>query len=231
MRAVIFANGILGDPSEAAKHIQKGDLIIAADGGSLNCLATGRWPDAIVGDFDSLSPWLLADLKKKVIHLLEHPQDKDQTDLELAIEFAINQGVQEILFFGLYGERLDQTLGNLLLLSKDQWKETRMVASSGADTAYLLHSGQSITLVGQPGDIVSLIPLTEFVQGVCADGLRWPLTGAVLNFGTTLSISNTLKAPKAVVAIRSGKLMVTHRKSEQLQSLPGELDKQPEVRI
>lgn len=213
MRAVIFANGTIGEPAQVASLINPEDLLIAADGGSLNCLAAGRWPHIVVGDLDSLSQEILVEFKRNKVKFLEHPRDKDQTDLELAIQFAVGQGATEVLFLGLYGERLDQTLANLLLLARDDWKDVRLTLSSGHEQAYLLHSGGSINLTGRPGDVVSLIPFSETVYGVSTHGLRWPLSEADLYFGTTLSISNELISSEASVKILSGKLLVTHRKS------------------
>ncbi len=214
MRAVIFANGSLGDFNQAYQLIRPDDLIIAADGGSLNCLSTGHWPDIVIGDLDSLSTELIGEFKKRKIRLLEVPRDKDKTDLELAIQFALDQGVAEVLFLGLYGERLDQTLANLLLLTRDEWEDLRLAVSSGKDMAYLLRSGDTIDLDGDPGDLVSLIPLSRRVQGVSTKGMRWSLSDAELSFGTTLSISNEIVTPEASVKIQSGKLLVVHRRAE-----------------
>lgn len=215
MRAVIFANGTLGDLAQIIPLIRSGDLLIAANGGSLNCLSSGRWPHTVVGDLDSISHDLLLEFRRHNVNFLEHPRDKDKTDLELALQFAISQGAVEVLLLGLYGERLDQTLANLLLLARDDWKDVRVTLSSGAELAYLLHSEGSINLIGKPGDIVSLIPLSEIVRGVSTQGLRWPLSGADLSFGTTLSISNELTTSEASVKILSGKLLVTHRRGNK----------------
>lgn len=214
MRAVIFANGSLEDFNQAYQLIRPDDLIIAADGGSLNCLSTGHWPDIVIGDLDSLSTELIGEFKKRNIRLLEVPRDKDKTDLELAIQFALDQGVAEVLFLGLYGERLDQTLANLLLLTRDEWEGLRLTVSSGKDMAYLLRSGDTLDLDGDPGDLVSLIPLSRRVQGVSTKGLRWSLSDAELSYGTTLSISNQFVTPEASVKIHSGKLLVVHRRVE-----------------
>lgn len=213
MRAVIFANGTLGDLNQVIRLIKPDDLLIAADGGSLNCLSTGHWPNTIIGDLDSLPGELIAEFKRRNIRLLEVPRDKDKTDLELAIQFAVNHGVAEVLLLGLYGERLDQTLANLLLLTRDEWKHLRLMVSTGVDMAYLLRSGDSLDLEGKPGDIVSLIPLSVLVKGVSTRGMRWPLSEAELNYGTTLSISNEIVTPEAGVKIQNGKLLVIHRKA------------------
>ena len=68
-------DGLMGRP-------QKGDLVIAADGGYIYLKELGIEPDVLLGDFDSL---------KRVPeheHLLRHSPIKDDTDMALAVAYA-----------------------------------------------------------------------------------------------------------------------------------------------
>jgi thiamine pyrophosphokinase len=67
--------------------------------------------------------------------------------------------------------------------------------------------------MGNLGDLVSLIPLTPDVKGVSTRGLKWPLISATLTFGSTLGISNELTDSEAEIQLRSGTLLLVHRKS------------------
>ena len=213
MRAVIFANGSLGDPSAARAAIQRDDLLIAANGGTQNSLSLHMRPAVIIGDLDSLSPDLLEELRAQGTHFAIHPRDKDQTDLELAVRYAIEQGVQEILFLGLLGGRLDQTLANLLLLALPDWGRIRFVVVSGPDTAHFLREGDHVLIEGQAGDLVSLLPLSPQVSGVTTLGLRWPLDAAELHFGSTRGISNEIIEHPVQIQIDGGYLLVVHRET------------------
>jgi thiamine pyrophosphokinase len=213
LRAVIFANGDLDDPQAAMQAIRPGDLLIAADGGTHNCRALGLHPDTVIGDLDSLSPGLLEELESRGTHFVVHPRDKDQTDLELALHYAIDQGASEILLLGLLGGRLDQTLANLLLLALPDWGKVNLAAVSGPDTAHFLRPGEAINVTGRTGDIVSLIPLSPTVTGVTTQGLRWPLHDAELRFGSTLGISNEVVGTTVRIQSRTGQLLVVHRKT------------------
>lgn len=213
MRAVIFANGNLSYPGEARAAIHPGDLLIAADGGAQHCRNLGLKPAVVVGDLDSLTPEHREELVSAGTQLVTYPRDKDQTDLELALHYAILQGVDEILLLGLLGGRLDQTLANLLLLAKTEWKTMRLAILEGPDSAHLLRQGEAISLIGQTGDIVSLIPLSPTVTGVTTQGLRWPLSEASLQFGSTLGISNEMTGPSAQVSLGSGLLLVIYREN------------------
>jgi thiamine pyrophosphokinase len=211
LRAIIFANGIFKDPEKARSEINSEDLLIAADGGTLHCLEIGLIPDVVIGDLDSLPKPQWDELKDQDTQFILHPRDKDKTDLELALSYAVEKGAQEIIFLGLTGGRLDQYLANLLLLSRTEWNNARLAVWSGMDKAFLLHSNDHIQIEGQAGDVVSLIPLTPMVSEVTTQGLKWPLKAADLQFGNTLSISNEILQSPVQVQIGEGCLFVVHR--------------------
>lgn len=215
MRAIIFANGTLTSGKEILEIIRPGDRLIAADGGARNCRALGLLPEVVVGDLDSISEEERERLLELGTRILAHPRNKDQTDLELALRYAVENGAGEILLLGLLGGRLDQTLANLLLLALPDWSSARLAVVDGPDTAYLLRDGESVELRGRPGELVSLLPLSPLVLGITVENLRWPLLSAELQFGSTHGISNELVAASARVRIGAGKLLVVHRSEDR----------------
>ncbi|MBE9474025.1 MAG: thiamine diphosphokinase, partial [Chloroflexi bacterium] len=170
MRAVIFANGNIKKSSIPLSSLREDDLLIAADGGAQHLQELGLRPATVIGDMDSISSTLLNDLKTQGTQMIVYPRDKDQTDLELALTFAVQSGVQEVLFFGVLGGRLDQSLANLMLLTRDDWKNLSLVISNAPDIAYVMRDHGIISLQGNPGDIVSLIPLSAVVTEVSTQG-------------------------------------------------------------
>lgn len=212
MRAVIFANGNISDRYSTLTLIHKGDLLIAADGGARHCQLLGLTPNYVIGDLDSIDPQQMEDLRAKGVRFITYPRDKDQTDLELALDLATSKGAQEIHLLGLLGGRIDQTLANLLLLARDEWRSARLSISDGQDSAYLLRSGEHLNIQGKPGDTISLIPLSALVIGITTHDLRWELSKSTLKFGSTLGISNEMLQPTAYIEITDGKLLVIHRK-------------------
>jgi thiamine pyrophosphokinase len=67
-----------------------------------------------------------------------------------------------------------------------------------------------VHLEGQPGDLVSLIPVSGPALGVTTTGLRWRLDGGGLAPGSTRGISNEMTDAEATVAIEDGTLLVVH---------------------
>jgi thiamine pyrophosphokinase len=217
LRALIFANGNFKKSTFLLSKLQEDDLIIAADGGARHILELGLRPDILIGDMDSISPTLLDDLKDQGTQLIVYPRDKDHTDLELAILHALQNGVQEVLLFGVLGGRLDQTLANLMLLTKDEWAGLSLTISNSPDIAYMMRDQNIISLQGNPGDIVSLIPLSAIVTKVSTNGLRWPLKNAELIIGNTISVSNEMIKNSASVEIGKGKLLLVHRDVQAME--------------
>ncbi|WP_345344013.1 thiamine diphosphokinase [Candidatus Villigracilis affinis] len=88
---------------------------MAADGGTRHVLELGKIPDVIVGDLDSLPANF--EVSKFENEVILYPKNKNETDLELAIQHALTLNPQEIIILAALGGRLDQTLGNIALIS------------------------------------------------------------------------------------------------------------------
>ncbi|MGH2522549.1 MAG: thiamine diphosphokinase, partial [Anaerolineales bacterium] len=162
-------------------------------------------PHIAIGDFDSITEAECAALIAEGVRVEQFPTQKDETDLELAVRLALAEGADDILIFGALGGRWDQTLANLLLLAHPSLRGVRVRLVDGRQTLYLVQSQTHIE--GQPGDIVSLIPLRGDARGVTTHGLAYPLAEGTLPFGSTLGISNVLVGERATVEVREGLVM------------------------
>ncbi len=207
MRAIIFANGTLTEPRTVFEILQPNDLLLAADGGARHCLALQLIPAVIIGDCDSLTGPELDDLLSSGARLVQHPTRKDQTDLELALDYALDAGAQEVIVFGAVGGRWDQSLANLILAAADKLAGAKVKLIDGPQHAQALRGGETLTLNGAPGDTVSLIPLCDTARGIRATGLEYPLEDDSLPFGTTRGISNTLTGTEAQIHLTEGLLI------------------------
>lgn len=200
-RAVIFANGWLGQPPTLAP----GDVIIAADGGSRHCLRLGIRPSAVIGDLDSLTPDHLTALQALGAEIVQYPTRKDYTDLELALRYARDHGYRPVILAAALGERWDQTLANLLLPAALPEMDIRLV--DGRQEIFLIRAGATGHISGRAGDTVSLIPLAGDALGVRTQGLEYPLHDERLLFGGTRGVSNVLLGERAQVSLEAGILV------------------------
>jgi thiamine pyrophosphokinase len=208
VRAIIIAAGQSHEAGDGQHWVQEGDLIIGADGGAARALAWGLVPNLTVGDMDSLSSEDRAMLAARGCQFVVHPRAKDETDLELALTYAVSHGAREIVILGALGGRLDHTLANLLLLALPALEGVSVRIVDGDQRAQLVRSGEAANLEGTPGDLVSLLPLGGEVHGVTTTGLAWALQGDTLRFGFTRGVSNKMTAPTAQIRVQSGYLLV-----------------------
>ncbi len=196
-RAVLFLNGELADLSQVRKQIKKSDLMIGVDGGTRHIFKLKLKPDLIIGDFDSLKR------KTGCIPIIKFPKDKDFTDTELALEYVIKQGYQEIVLTGWLGRRLDHMISNLMTIAK---LPAKISIVEGKQQMFL--ATDKITVKGKQGDLVSLIPLLGDCLGVKTQGLKWRLQGETLKVGQGRGLSNVMIGRKATIKIKKGCLLV-----------------------
>ncbi|MCK5793594.1 MAG: thiamine diphosphokinase [Anaerolineales bacterium] len=211
MKAYIFANGIFPTLYRPL-NIQESDLVIAADGGSQHCQFLGIHPGILIGDLDSTDPELVEKWREEGVEIIQHPEDKDQTDLELALMLAQDRGARKIVVHGAVGGRLDMTFGNLSLLAHPLLK-TPTTLVNGAEEVHLLHAGEMLTLVGEPGEVISLLPIQPGNSNVSTRGLKYTLKNEPLEFGFSRGISNQLIGKRATVHLESGLLAVIHTRT------------------
>jgi thiamine pyrophosphokinase len=205
MKAIIIANGQIHDGDFCRSLVTPTDLVVCADGGASNALALGLAPHVVIGDLDSLDESLRSRLEKRHCQFIVHPARKDETDLELAVKYAVEQGVQEVLILGALGYRLDHALANVLLLALPELRSVRAKILDDRQEVFLIKNEALIK--GRVGDILSLLPLTEKVTGIYTEGLEYPLENGTLYLGPALGVSNVLTAPQARVRIGQGLLL------------------------
>jgi len=216
-RIIIFANGDLPNLEKARALLHDDDFIIAADGGTRHALALGRNPNIIIGDMDSFSVERLT-FNAEIIQL---PQDKNETDLELAIQHALTLKPEQVTILAALGGRLDQTLGNIALISNvEPFDKLRagsltfnVVLDDGIEQVFFCHD--HVEIRGMAGDLVSLIPWQGEVTGVVTTDLKWPLQDETLYPNKTRGISNEMLKDAAQVKIKSGLLLVVYRRIDK----------------
>jgi thiamine pyrophosphokinase len=213
MRTVVVASGGLVPGDE--RWLDDADLVVAADGGAASLEPLGRRPDLLVGDLDSIDPALAARLAAEGVTVERHPADKDASDTELAIERAREHGATEVVLLGAVGgTRLDHELANLLLLVDPALAGCSVRIVRGSTTVRAMHGGERLSLDGQRGDVVSLLPIGGAASGVTTEGLRWELSGASLGMGRSRGLSNEVVALPASVRLEHGTLLVVETTRE-----------------
>ncbi len=180
--------------------------IICADSGAGHLYSIGIIPHVIIGDMDSLTAEMLEYFKERGCKIIRYPEAKDETDTQLALEYAFGMAPDEIYLFGAIGTRIDHTLANISLLVYgakkgmnvrfiDEWCEASIVS-------------RELVIDGEPGQTVSLLPFSDVVKGITLDGFEYPLKDGVMEVGRPYGISNRLTSKRGVISVSTGYLLV-----------------------
>ena len=182
-----------------AAPIEKGDYVIAADGGYRHTQALGLTPDAILGDFDSLG---FVPENAAVF-----PVEKDDTDAMLAVRQGLAQGCDRFILYGaLDGARLDHTVANLqtLLFLAEKGAEGYLVGNTQIAFTVL----QSRAFPESCTGTISVFCLGRDAKGVTLENLKYPLKDGTLTATFPLGVSNHFTGKSATVSVKNGTLLV-----------------------
>lgn len=209
---MIFANGDLQNPAKIKQMATQAKQIFAADGGLVHVQALGLIPNLLIGDLDSVTPEQVRWAEEQGAEVRRFPPDKDETDLELALMAAAETGTSRILIVAALGGRLDQTLSNIFLLNLPALANMDVRIDDGQQEVILVR--ESIDLIGQEGETVSLLPLSPIVRGITTTGLKYPLEDASMIFYHSRGISNQMTGDKARIEFQSGILICMHERKD-----------------
>jgi len=205
-RAVILSSGEIGVLNFYKKIIRRNDKIICADGGLRFAKKLGLKPDVLIGDFDSLKKSELSGLNKTKTKILSFPKEKDKTDTQLAVEYAISSGVGEIIMLGSLGGRIDHLLSNIHLLRLGVKKSITIKILDEFNEIRIID--KALNFRTRKGETLSLLPLTEKVKGIYTEGLKYPLKNGTMVLGNPYGVSNETISSKVKIKIRSGLLLL-----------------------
>lgn len=210
-RIVIFANGDLPNLDKARALLRHDDYIICADGGARHASALDLKPALVIGDLDSADKSLLKKLRDEGVSIELFRRDKNETDLELAIQRAVELDPHEILILAALGGRMDQTLANIALLNSSYLAGRSARLDDGVEEIFFCRDQAQVR--GRSGDTVSLLPWGGAVTGIHTENLKWQLNGEALYPEKTRGISNEMTAEMAAIHIQSGLLLIIHRRA------------------
>lgn len=179
-RPVMLVGGAHTTPDDLHKALTMATLCVAADGGAERLLKDGIIPDAVIGDFDSLSK---AAQDRIPVDRLHEIKEQDSTDFEKALS-RIDAPV--VIGLGFSGGRIDHQLAVLHGLVVQAHKPCVLLNSE--ELVFL--APPLIDVPCRAGDVVSLFPLGR-VRGH-SKGLEWPIDG--LEFDPVRQIGTSNRA-------------------------------------
>lgn len=222
-RVVIVADGRTDDAG-LREAVQRGDLVIGADGGARRAMLAGVHVDLVVGDLDSLDEADLDDLVEAGATLIRARPDKDESDTELCLLTALDRGATRIRVLGaLGGPRIDHELANVALLAHPRLDGLDAAIVDGDVTIRRLGVAGgpgSLAITGAQGDLVTLLAIDDPVEGVTTHHLRYPLHRESLSQGPARGLSNVMLGDVARVETHRGRLLLIHTRSSTQEETP-----------
>ncbi|WP_079508392.1 thiamine diphosphokinase [Mesobacillus jeotgali] len=193
-------------------HLHDGNEVVwvGIDRGVFYLLESGVKPAAAFGDFDSVSHEEMVQIEKAVADLKKFRPEKDETDMELALNWALCQNPASIAIFGATGGRLDHLTANIQLLVKPL-QENSAVHIEIIDTQNILYVKKPGSYTAEPNDefkYISFLPITPAVSGLSLENFKYPLNDCHIPIGSTLCISNELIRGHGTFSFSEGILLV-----------------------
>ncbi|MBD0864530.1 MAG: thiamine diphosphokinase [Rhodobacteraceae bacterium] len=157
------------DQVDLSTALEFAPSLVAADGGATRALDFGHMPDAVIGDFDSIT----ASSQAVIPTDRQFPiTEQDTTDFDKALR-SIYAPI--VLGVGFLGARVDHQLAALSTLARHADRACVLLGRS----ELVFHVPPDLTLATAAGDVVSLYPLAAVK--VRSTGLEWPIDGLVLS--------------------------------------------------
>jgi thiamine pyrophosphokinase len=198
MKTVILTGGTPPEKHDLEAFLAVADMLIGVDGAACTFIAYGITPNVLIGDFDTASVEHVHMLEERGVKIIRLTPEKNETDTEAALEYAIADGADEITILGAMGNRFDHSLANVYLLILADRAGVRCRIIDG-DTE-LTVSNKDTDVYGRAGQTLSLMPLTGDVC-VNATNLKYPLDDLNLRQSHTRGISNVRRICKLAAAM------------------------------
>lgn len=190
---------------------------VAVDGGIGFFIKNHLKPAYWLGDMDSAPEGdtiAAVHLELSEERFCKVPVMKDDTDMALAVEKALEAGCEEILIFGVIGgQRISHTIANIQLLQAYAKKNCHIMMISDGCRMEVLHKGVKAFSKEMKG-LISVFSLTDVAERVEIEGLKYGFKGNFKN-DRALGVSNAFTGREGRISIKGeGYLLLVYENDE-----------------
>lgn len=201
-RVVIFGGNLSEINPQICSELRDTDLILCADAGYEFALQNHIKPDLIVGDFDSAPYPNITDCE-----IIKLPTHKNDTDLQFAVNLALDRGYNDFVLTGVTGGRLDHTIATVSTLNYLS-ERTKNCCIFDLSTKVFIVKDKLLLNKPDYNCYLSVFSIPERSEGVCIRGAEYPLEDATLVNSFPLGVSNEFKNNEVEICLKTGKLLV-----------------------
>lgn len=186
MKSIIFSSAVISDYSYLNNIDFSEYLIICADGGYMHAMRLGITPDVIIGDNDSWNIQYPDTIKSYKYS----PDDKDKTtDTNLAVDYAIDHGCDEIQIHGGIGGRIDQEFTHFCLMKYAIDKNVTLKLIDDINEIWMENKSFDLPPTSNK-KYVSFFPYAGIVENVSIKHFKYEAENLTLNPGLVQASSN-----------------------------------------
>jgi len=208
---------VLGGDAPSATDLRLLDScekIIACDAGAHALLQSQRRPDLIVGDLDSLDPETFKWADALDVEIQRHPEKKDRTDGELALDAMFQLAPTAVLILGGHGGRSAMFLANLRLLRRCHEKGLEAVMVGNGESVRFVSGGGELNLVGRTGATLNVLAM-DGPAVVSMTGTEWAPDEVALEPREARGVSNAITADGARIRVHKGTVLVVTEQAKR----------------
>lgn len=198
-----------GPTSEVAFSLQPNKWI-GVDGGAYALIEREIIPDAIVGDFDSVSAEQFARMTAAVEHVDIVQSEKDETDTDLALALAVQWQPTEVWLTGVTGGRLDHYEAAIRAMYRMQktYPAIRFKIINNQNELQFLWPGKH-PLKKSHYQYISFFAYEQPMKQVTLRGVKYETTNEEIELGTSRFTSNEILMDASISFVEGICLMVT----------------------
>ena len=196
MKKVVLISGL----AKKLPDVIDADLIGVDHGASVIAQA-GVSMKAAIGDFDSVDGNELKAIAEHAETIVKLVPQKDETDTEEAIKYALEQGYDEIVIYGALGGRIDHEMANIYLLMHRRYP---IMYIDDKNRVRVLKNGQY--QVGNEFTYLSFLALEE--SCISVNGVAYPMSHRIITLKDIFSISNEITSEVCDIDIHYGRVLM-----------------------
>ncbi|WP_445488330.1 thiamine diphosphokinase [Niallia sp. 03133] len=210
MNIHIMAGGPENYIPDLARYSNDESVWIGVDRGVLYLLKRDIPVKTVFGDFDSVNEQEWQEIMEHSSTINKFNPEKDETDMELALNWAVKRRPDTIRLFGATGGRLDHTVANIQLLLKEIMGDSHIhIEIIDKQNIVSIVTEGTHTLKRQADyPYVSFFPYSTNIVGLTLKGFKYPLNDRHIPVSSTLCISNELISDYGTFSFTKGILMV-----------------------
>jgi len=178
------------------------DVVIAVDRGYDNAIQFGLTPDLVMGDMDSC----LSSIDTRCQQVLA-PRNKNETDTHLAVDYAIEDGAEEIILLACLGGAWGHTFGNISLLRRIAYRGIEGMVLTPRTRATVIRNNET-RVAKEDSRVISVIPLTPKAEGVSIRQTKYEVFDETLYSVETRGINNEFTPLDALISVKDGELLI-----------------------